>query len=119
MEQVLSFNTNYVLALKHFEAKKLPPTYRHPNLWLLTDSQEFASQDDWLADMRDWATVFKGAPIGSQYGYPKDQKWWSKASQPPVNFGKLLLKELPNYRMLLWVDFTADRVHFKADQQQP
>jgi len=75
MEQVLRFNTNYVLVLKHFETNKLPPTYRHPNLWLLTDSQEFASQEDWINDMRTWATTFKGSPVGSQYGYPKDQKW--------------------------------------------
>lgn len=68
MEQVLRFNTNYVLVLKHFEANKLPPTYRHPNLWLLTDSQEFASQENWINDMRAWATTFKGSPIGSQYG---------------------------------------------------
>ena len=44
MEQVLRFNPNWLLVLKHFEAKHLPATYRHPNLWLLTDSQEFAGQ---------------------------------------------------------------------------
>lgn len=115
MEQVLRFNTNYLLLLKHFEVKNLPPTYRHPNLWLLTDSQEFASQDEWLSDMHNWHTTFKGSPIGSQFGYPKDQKWWTKSPQPPVDLAQSLLKELPDFRMLLWVDFTANRVKFRKE----
>ncbi len=112
MEQVQRFNTNYVLVLKHFEAKKLPPSYRHPKLWLLTDSQEFASQGDWMKDMQAWAGAFKGSPLGSQFGYPKDKKWWTKTAYPPLDLGKLLVNEMPQYRMLLWVDFTADLVRF-------
>jgi hypothetical protein len=112
MKQVLSFNTNYLLVLKHFDTKKLPPTYRHPNLWLLTDSQEFAGKAEWMADMRAWSARFKGAPLGSQFGYPKDQKWWKTSAQPPLDLGKSLVKEQPDFRMLLWVDFTADRVSF-------
>ena len=112
MEQVEKFNPAWVLVLKHFEAKHLPQTYRHPNLWFLTDSQEFASQADWLADMRDWVGAFKGSPLAAQYGYAADQKWWSKTASPPVDLGRTLLKELPAYRMLLWVDFTANRVEF-------
>jgi hypothetical protein len=112
MEQVLRFNPSWLLVLKHFEAKHLPPAYRHPSLWLLTDSQEFASQTEWMTDMRDWAGAFKGSPLGAQFGYPKDQKWWGKATVPPVDLGRALLRELPDYRMLLWVDFTANRVQF-------
>jgi hypothetical protein len=111
-EQVLRFNPAWVLVLKHFEAKHLPQNYRHPNLWFLTDSQEFASQAEWLTDMRDWAAAFTSAPIGAQFGYPKDQKWWSKVPSPPVDLGRELVKGLPEYRMILWVDFTANRVKF-------
>jgi hypothetical protein len=112
MEQVLRFNPAWVLVLKHFEAKHLPSKYRHPNLWFLTDSQEFASQAEWMTDMREWASSFKGAPLGAQFGYPKDQKWWSKVPSPPVDLGRELVKGLPEYRMILWVDFTANRVKF-------
>jgi hypothetical protein len=114
MKQVLGYNTNYLLVLKHFEAKNLPPTYRHAHLWYLTDSQEFAGKDTWLADMHAWAATFKGSPIGSQYGYPKDQKWWNRSAFPPVELGRELLKDSSEYRMLLWVDFTANRVQFHA-----
>jgi hypothetical protein len=114
MEQVLRFNPSWLLVLKHFEAKHLPASYRHPNLWLLTDSQEFATQTEWMTDMRAWAEAFKGSPLGAQYGYANDQKWWSKAPLPPVQLGRALQQELPGYRMLLWVDFTANRVQFGA-----
>jgi hypothetical protein len=112
MEQVLRFNPSWLLVLKHFEPKHLPQKYRHPNLWLLTDSQEFASQAEWMTDMREWAAAFKGASLGAQFGYAKDQKWWVKTALPPVDLGRALLHELPEYRMILWVDFTANRVDF-------
>jgi hypothetical protein len=115
MNQVLSFNTNYVLVLKHFEKAKLPATYRHPQLWFLTDSQEFNSQEEWMKDMRDWASAFNGSPIGSQYGYPKDQKWWQTNASPAVDLGRALLRSLPEYQMILWVDFTANKVQFGHD----
>ncbi len=115
MEQVLRFNPSWVLVLKHFEAQHLPVKYRHPHLWFLTDSQEFSSQAKWMADMRAWEGAFKGAPLGAQFGYPKDQKWWVKAALPPVDLGRALLKDLPDYRMILWVDFTAHRVQFGAN----
>jgi hypothetical protein len=115
MEQVLRFNPSWLLVLKHFEAKHLPPKYRHPHLWFLTDSQEFASQTEWMTDMRDWAAAFKGSPLGAQFGYAKDQKWWAKAALPPVDPGRALLKDLLDYRMILWVDFTANRVQFGRD----
>jgi len=115
MEQVLRFNTNWILVLKHFEPNHLPQHYRHPNLWFLTDSQEFASQADWMTNMREWATAFKNSPLGSQYGYPKDQKWWSKNPFPPIDLGAALEKGLPQFRMLLWVDFSANKVKFGRD----
>ena len=115
MEQVLRFNPARLLVLKHFEPKHLPARYRHPNLCLLTDSQEFASQAEWLQDMREWATAFKGSPIGSQFGYPKDQKWWSRTAAPPVDLARTLLREWPDCRLVLWVDFTANRVQFGSD----
>jgi hypothetical protein len=115
MEQVLRYNPSWLLVLKHFEAKHLPPKYRHPNLWFLTDSQEFPSQAEWLTDMREWEVAFKGSPLGAQFGYPKDQKWWAKSALPPVDLGRKLSNELPDYRMVLWVDFTANRVEFGAN----
>jgi hypothetical protein len=115
MEQILRFNPSWLLVLKHFESKHLPPKYRHPHLWFLTDSQEFPSQAEWMTDMREWEVAFKGLPLGVQFGYAKDQKWWAKAALPPVDLGRALLKELPNYRMFLWVDFTANRVQFGWD----
>jgi len=113
MEQVLRFNPNWVLVLKHFEPAHLPARYRHPHLWFLTDSQEFSNQPAWLEDMGRWSAAFSGAPLGAQFGYPKDRAWWAKVPNPPVGLGQTLESAYPGYRMLLWVDFTANRVQFQ------
>jgi len=112
MEQVLRFNPSWVLVLKHFEPDHLPANYRHRNLWFVTDSQDFPTQAAWMADMRSWAAAFKGSPLGAQFGYKNDQQWWSGTPAPPVDLGRALLRDLPDYRMLLWVDFTAAHVEF-------
>jgi hypothetical protein len=112
MELVRGFNPKFVLILKHWDPTHLPPAYRDPNLWLLSDSQDFKSQAEWMADLTSWAKTYKGQTVGFQFGYPKDQKWWSKNAQPPVDMGKALLGAAPNCRCLLWVDFTADKVEF-------
>ena len=112
MEAVLAFSPNYTLFLKHWEVKNMPPTYRHPNLWFLSDSQEFKSQADWLADFKNWADHFKDSTTGYQFGYPKDRRWWSKLKSPPMEMGQAVLRVIPSARYLFWVDFTADKVKF-------
>lgn len=114
MEQVLGYNKNFVLVLKHWDATHMPKTYRHPHLWFLTDSQEFKTRADWLKDMASWDRAFKGSVVGAQYGYPKDKKWWSKEKYPPVDLGLALRQQAPAFRCLLWVDFTADQVTYAA-----
>lgn len=114
MEEVLAWNPRFILVLKHWDPKHMPPTYRHPNLWMLSDSQDFKSQAEWQADLAGWANAFKGSTVGYQFGYPKDRPWWSKNTQPPVDMGRKLLQTMPNCRCLLWVDFTADKVEFGA-----
>jgi hypothetical protein len=115
MEQVLGYNKDFVLVLKHWDATHMPKTYRHPNLWMLSDSQDFKTRAEWLKDLAGWATAFKGSTAGFQFGYPKDRPWWSKETAPaPVTLGRLLLEKAPSSRCLLWVDFTAEQVEFKA-----
>ena len=112
MEEVLAWNPEFVLVLKHWDPRHMPPTYRHPHLWMLSDSQDFRSQREWQADLGGWSKAFKDSAVGFQFGYPKDRPWWSKSAQPPVDLGQALLAASPNCRCLLWVDFTADKVEF-------
>jgi len=114
MEQVLALRSDLILVLKHWDPKHMPPAYRHPNLWLLSDSQKFADQSAWLANLAAWGKAFQGSTVGFQFGYPKDRPWWSKLDAPPVTLGKVLTEQVPSCRCLLWVDFTADEVEFAA-----
>jgi hypothetical protein len=112
MEKVLAFNPDFVLFLKHWDASHMPPAYRHPHLWLVSDSQQFRSRAEWLKDLTGWAETFPKSATGFQFGYPKDQPWWSKERSPPRTLGRALLDKIPGCRCLLWVDFTADQVAF-------
>lgn len=114
MEKVLSFNPRYTLFLKHFQSKKMPPTYRHPNLWFVNDSQQFEGLKGMTAEFTAWRRFAGTAGVGYQFGYPDDRKWWSKLDCPPVTIGRELKTVIPEVRGLFWVDFSADRVEFNA-----
>ncbi len=112
VETTLALNPKYTLFLKHWDASHMPPAYRHPNLYFVSDSQQFASADKCLADFKEWAARFKGSATGYQFGYPRDRKWWSKLQNPPVEMGFRILAAVPSCRYIFWVDFTADKVQF-------
>jgi hypothetical protein len=56
---------------------------------------------------RGW---WRPAPVGFQYGYQSDQKWWGKLADPPGKIGRRLLEQVPNAQGLFWVDFTVFEV---------
>jgi len=112
LEKVLSFNPNFTLFLKHWDTSHMPPTFRHPRLWFLSDSQDFKNIRGLLADFADWADAYKKETVGFQFGYKADAKWWKKKPFPASAIGRAILKEAPNTRFLFWVDFTAPQVKF-------
>jgi hypothetical protein len=93
--------------LKHWLASKMPPTARN-GLVFVDDSQGHGSLDNLVNEFRAWGQAFAPAPVGFQFGYRSDKKWWSKLSgDPPTVIGNALLGQIPNTRDLIWVDFTA------------
>jgi hypothetical protein len=112
METTTKLNPNYTLFLKHWATGHMPPTYRHPQLWFLSDSQHFKSAEEILGDFKDWADHFKQSTTGYQFGYKADQRWWSQLANPPVELGQRIQAQIPSCRYLMWVDFTADNVTF-------
>lgn len=114
MEKVRSFHPRHTLFLKHFQTGKLPPTYRHPNLWFINDSQDFSGLSHMVREFAAWDRFAAGAGTGFQFGYPRDRKWWSKLHCPPVAIGRELRGAIPGVRGLFWVDFSADQVDFTA-----
>ena len=63
----------------------MPPTYRHPHLWFLDNSQQFKSTDEMMTDFKGWGSHFKDSTTGYQFGYEADRFWWSKLKAPPRN----------------------------------
>ncbi len=113
LDKVLSFNSSYSLFMKHWEPEHMPPSFRHRNLWFLSDSQIFNSAEEFMDDFNNWDSSYGNSITGYQYGYPKDRIWWKDIKNPPVDLGKRIINELPNSKFLFWVDFTADQVNYK------
>ncbi len=106
VQQVRTFNPEYQVFLKHWLVAQMPPTYRE-GLVFINDSQGFRSLTAMVNDFAAWGKHFVGSPVGFQYGYAKDRKWWRRLANPPVDIGNAILARTPNTMDLYWVDFTA------------
>ncbi|MCC6261076.1 MAG: hypothetical protein IT311_09445 [Anaerolineales bacterium] len=102
---IRKINPNYYLFLKHWDAEWMPPTYRD-GIVFIDDSQQFESFEQLIDEFSAWGKKFEPAPVGFQYGYPADKKWWSKLQDPPAEIGQAVLERAPNTIGLFWVDFT-------------
>jgi len=104
--QARSYNPNYKVFLKHWLASHMPPTYRD-GLVFIDDSQGFGSLGAMVTEFAEWGDYFYPSPVGFQFGYGGDKRWWSKLPDPPYYIGNALLANIPNTSDLVWVDFTA------------
>ena len=107
--KVRSYNSGYLLFTKHWLIEKMPPTYR-TGMVFIDDSQSFRSLDAMLNEFAAWGQAFAPAPVGFQYGYARDRRWWSQFSDPPRHIGDAIRTRVPNTRDVVWVDFTAQEI---------
>ena len=109
--KVRSHHPEDLVLVKHWLPEEMPPTHRD-GLVFVDDSQGHGSLANMVDEFEVWGDTFKladgsPAPVGFQFGYVSDQKWWSALADPPRDIGNALLSRIPNTRDLLWVDFTA------------
>lgn len=102
---VREVNPNYRLFLKHWDVDWMPPTYRD-GIVFIDDSQQFESLDQLVSEFSAWGKRFAPSPVGFQFGYQADQKWWKELQDPPKEIGEAILQQTPNTSGLFWVDFT-------------
>ena len=106
VQQVRSYNPDYQVFLKHWLESQMPPTYRD-GIVFINDSQGFRSLSAMVTDFAVWGQHFAPAPVGFQFGYSRDSRWWSWLANPPQDIGNAILRQVPNTMDLYWVDFTA------------
>lgn len=104
--RVKSFNPRFRLFLKHYMPNRMPPTVRG-DLLFLDDSQGFQSLRAMTHEFRLWGRKFYPAEVGYQFGYPSDEAWWSRYSDPARTITAELRDYVPNARWFFWVDFTV------------
>ncbi|MDI6849563.1 MAG: hypothetical protein QME69_07200 [Candidatus Saccharicenans sp.] len=109
VEHLRRWNPEYLLFLKHWEKDKLPPTYRE-GLAFIDDSQIFKSLDEIVLEFSRWAWWFYPSPVGFQFGYPSDRRWWQKLPDPPAVISRAVLEVATNTTDLFWVDFTMKEI---------
>ncbi len=103
---VHSYNPSYMLFLKHYRQDRMPSKIRD-GIFFVDDSQQFESLDQMAVEFAEWGKTFSPSPVGFQFGYPADRKWWGNFTDPADEIGKRLLKDIPNTKGLFWVDFTV------------
>jgi len=104
-EKVRSYNPAYRLFLKHWLPEKMPPSYRR-GLAFVDDSQEFESLTQMVDEFALWGRTFAPSPVGFQFGYNADRKWWKLLADPPLEIGNAILARVTNVSDLIWVDFS-------------
>jgi hypothetical protein len=103
---VRAHNPAYRLFLKHWEIEWMPPTAREGILFI-NDHQEFESLEAMIENYTAWGEHFSGYPVGYQFGYHSDAKWWREFEDPASEIGNAILKAVENTQALFWVDFTV------------
>jgi predicted ester cyclase len=94
--QVRSYDPNDLVLVKHWLTEKMPPTYRD-GLVFVDDSQGHGSLANMVKEFEVWGDTFAPAPVGFQFGYVSDKKWWSALADPPRDIGNALLSRDPEH----------------------
>ena len=84
----------------------MPPTAR-TGLVFIDDSQGHGSLANMVAEFKAWGDHFAPAPVGYQFGYQSDRGLVEHAARSAADIGNELIRNIPNTRDLVWVDFTA------------
>jgi hypothetical protein len=108
-ERVRAHDPAYLLFTKHWLPEKMPPTYR-TGMVFVDDSQGFRSLEAMVGEFASWGQRFAPAPVGFQFGYARDRRWWRRLADPPRQLGEAIRAQVPNASDLVWVDFTAEEI---------
>jgi hypothetical protein len=104
--QIASYNKNYKLALTHWQASKMPPTYR-TGLYFIYDGQQFGSLSSMKNYYTSWANSFPNSPVGIYIGFPSDKTWWGQYSDPLSTLTSAALASAKNTKGVYWVSYSA------------
>jgi len=107
-KKVATYNPNYTLLVKHWDASYLSNA-RPSNVLFLTDSEQIGSLSSAINEYTAWVDHFGTSQVGFQIGYPSDMSWWSKLSDPASSMINPVIAARPNANIgaVFWVDFSV------------
>jgi hypothetical protein len=106
--KVTTYNPNYRLMVKHWDATYLSNA-RPNNVLFLTDSEAIGSLSAATSEYIAWVDHFGTSQVGFQIGYPSDMSWWSKLADPVSSMINPVITARPNANIgaVYWVDFSV------------
>jgi hypothetical protein len=107
---VRSYNKDYMLGLTHWDASKMPPTYR-TGLYFLYDGQAYGSLNVMKKYYTSWGNSFPNNPVGIYIGFQSDKSWWSEYSDPFYTLATTALACAKNTRGVYWVSYSVKDIY--------
>ncbi len=107
IDQIRTYNPNYKLFIKHWDATYLP-TIHYANVFYINDAMNHecltGCSDPIMDKYKAFADYFPDAKVGIQIGYSQDRTWWGSYSDPAKSIGDALIANIPNLEGIYWVD---------------
>lgn len=100
------------LALKHWDTRWMPPTYRgvDNDMIFINDGQMFPDQQTQVDYFASWCEKYSHNDVLFQIGYEADRPWWKDMQNPVQTIGLAIAekKTATQNAGMLWVDFSAN-----------
>ncbi len=107
---ITTYNKSYTLALTHWEAGKMPPTYR-TGIYFLYDGQVFTSLSQAQTYFTSWGNSFPNNPVGFYIGFPGDKTWWKNYQDPLYTIANMAFTNVKNAKGVYWVSFSIKDIY--------
>lgn len=117
-----SHNPAYRMFFKHWEANRMPPTYRGKGDIIFINMSSEATVEALNQEFAEWANQFAPNPVAFQIGYPSDEdgmdgdkdKGWFKLKDPIKDWGDALIAGIKDEKQevgLLWVTVKSGKTY--------
>lgn len=115
IQKVRSYNSNYKLFLKHWDASYMPAQH-YNGIVYISDSLDVASVSDLIDSFQyEWSDKVPGRDVAYQIGYNldyqnnggNDRDWWGLMQDPAKTIGSGVVQRIPDTMGIYWVDFSV------------
>lgn len=109
-DQITAYDPDYVLALTHWRAEYMPPTYRK-GVYFLYDGLNLRTLDRAESLFANWGKAFPNNSVGYYIGFQEDKAWWDAIDNPLYTLGSYIAENIPNAKGVYWVVYSIEDLY--------